>query len=92
MTVNQYGQLDKPTIGDRLEQLEETIKLLETRITLLEDTPFIPDAPDVFDPSTNKCSICNIDFSNTMGYVCDNMACPMYPKVGDNYAPSSTGG
>ena len=73
----------------RLEKLEETIELLETRIAALEAVPMIsPGAPAY----TNKCSICDIDFTATMGYVCSNVECPMYPRVGDNYAPGSTGG
>ena len=95
-TINKDGKLDidlgdRPTIGHRLEKLEETIKLLEERIDLLEGGVFIPAVGD-FEPSANKCSICDLDFSASMGYVCDNMLCPLYPKIGDNYAPGSTTG
>jgi len=76
-------------VVDRIKKLEDQISRLELRIIDLEATPVIPD---VFDPLTNRCSICNIDFSGVMGYVCDNMACPMYPKIGDNFATRTTGG
>ncbi len=76
------------------KELETLVEQLEFRISMLESrvgAPHVPE-PDVYDPFTNKCSICDIDFSDTMGYVCNNMACPMYPRIGDNFTPINTGG
>ena len=94
-TINKDGQLDidlgdKPTIGYRLEQLETLIEQLQFRIATLEAIAEGPMIPNINPAYENKCLMCDIDFTGLMGYVCSNVDCPMYPKIGDNFAPGST--
>ncbi len=91
MTITK-DEIDEANIYNKIARLETLVEQLEFRIAALEGTPVIPVIPDVDSAYENKCSICNIDFSYSMGYVCDNTACPMYPKTGDNFAPINTGG
>ena len=81
------------TEKDRLEKLEAHVLRLELRIVDLEADKLGPFIVPSLDPAyENKCSICLIDFTGTMDYVCDNIACPMYPKTGNIIFGSDTGG
>jgi len=73
---------------ERIARLEEIIATLEYRILNLEhpelSQPFIREAP------SNKCPTCNIEFSGTMGYVCNRTDCPMI-MVSFNSTTTPTG-
>lgn len=73
-------------IEDYIRQLEKRLVLLEGRVAMLEadryrpviSTPYWNEPPNMptFE-STNKCSVCGIDFGNkAWGYVCNNPKCP----------------
>lgn len=65
--------------------LEERVKRLEDQIKLIIYDPSQQTFPTNF-PLTNprlsnKCSLCGLDFSGAMGYVCPNSGCPVQSKA-----------
>jgi hypothetical protein len=67
-----------------IEEILERLKQIETRLDSLErrDTnPFPLIGPKSYDWNKKTCPVCRLDLSNAMGYVCNNSACPVYPKV-----------
>ena len=90
MKVDKSREPDMENIFNRLSYLEGLVEQLELRLNRLEN-PVHP----VYSPSPgyeNKCSVCGIDFANSMGYVCDSTACPMSSKTGDVFFGINKGG
>lgn len=70
-----------------IEELEEMIRHIQTRLVFLEGRvaqleaghrPYIPQ-PGYY--SKPKCSKCGMDLSNVMGYVCAAIDCPTFLKA-----------
>ena len=62
-----------------IEHLQQKIEKLEERITVIEKQmyPWVPEPEEL----PNRCPNCKIDFTGTMGYVCNRTDCPMQAIV-----------
>lgn len=58
-------------------QLQRQIDELERRVKQLEN----PNEWMIRTEPESKCSVCNIEYSGTMGYVCSRSDCPMRTNV-----------
>jgi len=65
---------------NKLDYIQKRIDVLDYKTTLdvIGPSPYIPNTPDTpqLVPEI-KCSKCGMNFEGSMGYVCNDLNCPM---------------
>jgi hypothetical protein len=72
----QLQQIDINELVDMRDQLEGRKKQVQPYVS-----PFSVPLRDWGYHQKMTCNLCGIDLSQSMGYVCNNMNCPTFPRV-----------
>lgn len=74
---------------DKLNEILEAIRELKTNPLPVQPQPYDPHPvdpqwptiPTIPVPQPTRCGVCGLEIENLTGYVCNNTACPIFPRI-----------
>jgi hypothetical protein len=68
-------------IDGKMNEILKRLEKIEDDLERIKEQTFHPAMPVFPTKLGTKCSVCGIEWSGVMGYVCTNKTCPMQVKV-----------